>query len=66
MKFTKRQIISVMLLNLGISLFCVFNLIKWINVSNTRTAILLGSTVLFFLFALIVFIRHYKMLFDKK
>jgi hypothetical protein len=62
MKFSKNQIVVVLAINLFMLSMSVFQLIKWIGVSNIKTIACLCSSFIFLFFVVIVIRKHYSLL----
>jgi len=66
MKFTKTQIVFILILNLFMLSISFFGVIKWIGISNTKTIASLMSSLIFLAFVLMVLKQHYALLFKQK
>jgi hypothetical protein len=66
MTFSRNQIVAVLLLNLGIFTFCLFNAFSWYGISDIRFMVLIVSSLVFLGFVLLVLKTHHKLVFNRK
>ncbi|HEK21613.1 hypothetical protein [Mucilaginibacter sp. 44-25] len=63
MTFTRSQIVSIILFNLAIFTFCIYNAFGWYSISAVKFTTLALCSLVFLGFVIVVLKKHYRLIF---